>query len=57
MESFFHSLKVIGFMAINLNRVDLKMAIKHYIEDVYNPIRLHSGIGYLSPMAMEAMVR
>lgn len=38
-------------------REDLKMAIKHYIEDFYNPVRLHSGIGYQSPMAMEAKVR
>ena len=55
MESFFHSFKSEW---IHGNRfkgeADLKMAIKQYIEDFYNPVRLHSGIGYQSPMAMEA---
>lgn len=54
MESFFHSLKSEW---IHGNRFkggeDLKVAIKHYIEDFYNPVRLHSGIGYQSPIAME----
>ena len=58
MESFFHSLKSEWIHGHRFNGVeDLKMAIKYYIEDFYNPIRLHSGIGYVSPMAMEAMVR
>ena len=31
-----------------------KMACFSYIEAWYNPIRLHSGLGYRSPMAYEA---
>lgn len=54
MESFFHSFKSEW---IHGNRFkggeDLKIAIKRYIEDFYNPVRLHSGIGYQSPVAME----
>ena len=33
---------------------DLKKALRDYIDRFYNPVRLHSGIGYLSPVAMEA---
>lgn len=55
MESFFHSFKSEW---VHGNRfkgeLDLKIAIKLYIEDFYNPVRLHSGIGYQSPIAMEA---
>lgn len=55
MESFFHSLKSEW---IHGNRFkggdDLKQAVKHYIDGFYNPVRLHSGIGYMSPMTMEA---
>lgn len=58
MESFFHSLKSEWIHGNRFNKgEDLKQAIKHYIDDFYNPIRLHSGIGYVSPMAMEARVR
>lgn len=55
MESFFHSFKsewIHGFRFKGGD--DLKMAIKQYIEDFYNPVRLHSGIGYQSPIALEA---
>ncbi len=31
-----------------------KMACFSYIEGWYNPVRLHSGLGYRSPMAYEA---
>lgn len=55
MESFFHSFKSEW---IHGNRFkggeDLKVAIQQYIEDFYNPVRLHSGIGYQSPMTLEA---
>jgi len=30
------------------------MACFSYIEGWYNPVRLHSGLGYRSPMAYEA---
>lgn len=55
MESFFHSLKsewVHGYRFSGTG--DLKMAIEQYIEGFYNPVRLHSAIGYQSPMALEA---
>ena len=41
-------------MAIDLKETDLRVAIQQYIEHFYNPVRLHSAIGYQSPMAMEA---
>jgi putative transposase len=54
MESFFHSFKSEW---IHGNRFkggeDLKVAIKQYIDDFYNPVRLHSGIGYQSPISVE----
>ena len=54
MESFFHSFKSEW---IHGNRLkggeDLKVAIKQYIDDFYNPVRLHSGIGYQSPISVE----
>lgn len=57
MESFFHSFKSEW---IHGNRFkggeDLKIAVKQYIEDFYNPVRLHSGIGYQSPITMEMAV-
>ena len=54
MESFFHSLKsewIHGFRFKGTE--DLKMAIQGYIEGFYNPVRLHSAIGYQSPIALE----
>jgi transposase InsO family protein len=55
MESFFHSFKsewIHGFRF--RGGEDLKVAIQQYIEGFYNPVRLHSGIGYQSPMTLEA---
>lgn len=54
MESFFHSLKSEWIHGYRFKGADdLKVAIKQYIEDFYNPVRLHSGIGYQSPVNME----
>jgi len=54
MESFFHSLKSEWIHGQRFKGGDdLRIAITHYIEDFYNPVRLHSGIGYLSPVVME----
>ena len=33
------------------------MACFSYIESWYNPVRLHSGLGYQSPMAYEANLK
>lgn len=35
------------------SQTDARMATFHFIEGWYNPIRLHSAIGYLSPIAYE----
>lgn len=54
MESFFHSLKSEWIHGNQFKGgKDLKIAVKQYIEDFYNPVRLHSGIGYQSPIEME----
>jgi len=54
MESFFHSFKSEWIHGNKFKgEADLKMAIQQYIEGFYNPVRLHSGIGYQSPMALE----
>ena len=54
MESFFHSLK--GELIrgrVFKSESDLRYALKGYIDNFYNKTRLHSGIGYISPMQME----
>ena len=54
MESFFHSLKSEWVHGKRFKGgEDLKQAIKQYIDDFYNPVRLHSGIKYQTPNAME----
>lgn len=35
---------------------DARNSIRRFIEDVYNQKRLHSGIGYLAPVAFEQMI-
>lgn len=56
MESFFHSLKAERIHGeIFRSEYELRMAITEYIDRFYNPKRLHSGIGYLSPMEFERM--
>jgi putative transposase len=51
-ESFFHSLKVeeVGGQRYQ-TRLQAKAAISNYILGFYNPLRLHSTLGYLSPNA------
>ncbi len=54
MESFFHSLKTESIHGEKFrNEHELRMAIAKYINRFYNPLRLHSSIGYLSPMEFE----
>lgn len=56
MESYFHSLKtelIRGRKFSNMN--DLRYALNSYINHFYNKIRLHSGIGYCSPIEFEKM--
>lgn len=54
MESFYHSLKaelIRGTIFICAGY--LRRAIKDYINTFYNQVRLHSGLGYLSPIEYE----
>ena len=54
MESFFHSLKSEWVHGKRFKGgEDLKHAIKQYIDEFYNPVRLHSGIDYQTPVALE----
>ena len=55
MESFFQKLK--GEYLKGKNYCTIKQARKYvasYIDRFYNPRRLHSSLGYLSPMEFEA---
>ena len=56
MESFFHSFKAewVKNRYFSSER-NLRAAIKGYIQDFYNPRRLHSSLGYCSPDEFEAM--
>jgi len=54
MESFFHSLKaelIRGNVYQSVN--DLRKELSIYINQFYNKVRLHSGLGYVSPMDYE----
>ena len=58
MESFFKTLKheeVYLFEYENLS--DVQSRLPYFIEQVYNLKRLHSSIGYLSPVKYEALVQ
>ena len=54
VESFFHTLKVeLVHRTRFKTRGEARRAIKDYIDDWYNPKRLHSALGYKSPMDYE----
>ncbi len=51
MESFFHTLKVECSHRYRFTtRDEAKVVIARYIESFYNNRRLHSGIGYRTPL-------
>ena len=55
-ESFHASLKKEKLYQMKLYTFeDAYKAIYDYIEGFYNPIRLHSSIGYLSPIEFEKL--
>ena len=57
MESFFHSLKGELIRGRKFNSMtELRYALNHYINHFYNKKRLHSGIGYCSPIEYEKQV-
>lgn len=54
METFFHTLKAELIRGSSFQtKGELKYALARYINDFYNRKRLHSGIGYCSPMEYE----
>jgi putative transposase len=54
MESFFSSLKAERTdRKVNHTRDAARADVFDYVERFYNPRRLHSKLGYLSPMAFE----
>jgi transposase InsO family protein len=54
MESFYHSLKgeLIRGRTFDSDKA-LRVALSSYIDGFYNRTRLHSGIGYASPINYE----
>jgi len=56
MESFFHSLKAELIRGRKFNSTcELRYALNSYINHFYNKKRLHSGIGYCSPIEYEKL--
>lgn len=56
MESFFHSLKAELIRGRKFNSMpELRYALNSYINHFYNAKRLHSGIGYNSPIEYEKL--
>ncbi len=54
-ESFFLTLEVELLSGGRFApQAEARMACFSYIEGWYNPVRLHSGLGYRSPMTYEA---
>jgi putative transposase len=57
MESFFATLKTECFQnCIPKNRAQVQAMLFDYIETFYNPKRLHSSLGYLSPLEFETFL-
>jgi putative transposase len=57
MESFFATLKTECFQnRIPRNRAQAQAMLFNYIETFYNPKRLHSSLGYLSPLEFENLL-
>lgn len=58
MESFFHTLKVECVHQTRFEtRADARSEIFEYIEAYYNTQRMHSALGYLSPVAFEELAK
>lgn len=53
MESFFKSLKTEIGQTNGWRMSQTAARLENYIEEYYNPERLHSGIGYMSPIRYE----
>jgi transposase InsO family protein len=57
MESFWASLKAEAFRAIPATRAEARQHIHDYIDAFYNTRRLHSSLGYQSPLTFEKSVQ
>jgi len=55
MESFIGTLKAEALSDLPATRADARRVVFHYIEVWYNRQRLHSSLGYLSPLAFERL--
>ena len=56
MESFFHSLKAELIRGVKIKSIpELRSMVKNYIHHFYNSVRLHSSIGYISPIQFERL--
>jgi len=53
-ESFFATLKTEAFEQAPATRAEAKLRVFDYIETFYNPKRLHSALGYKSPVEFES---
>ena len=54
-ESFFSTLEAELLSRRRFaSQAEARMACASYVEGWYNPVRLHSSLGYRSPMAYEA---
>ncbi len=54
-ESFFSTLEAELLSRRRfMSQAEARMACFSYVEGWYNPVRLHSSLGYRSPMAYEA---
>ena len=57
-ESFFSTLEAELLSRRRFaSQAEAKMACFSYIEGWYNPVRLHSALGYRSPMAYETRMQ
>jgi putative transposase len=57
-ESFFSTLEAELLSRRRFaSQAEARMAGFSYIEGWYNPVRLHSGLGYRSPMTYEATMQ
>ena len=58
MESFFKTLKVERIYQVRyVTRAQARLDIVNWIEGFYNRQRLHSAIGYRTPVQMEAALK
>lgn len=56
VESFFQTLKTEAFKGVNYaSDIEVRRAFEWYIDKYYNELRLHSSIGFCTPVEFEAL--